>query len=482
VVLVSSVETGASPGGTMRVSVDSAGNQGNGDSWNTAISADGRYVAFMSGASNLVPGDTNGQLDVFVHDRGTGATSRVSVDSSGNQANAESGTPFMSAAISADGRYVAFYSGATNLVPGDTNNTSDIFVHDRETGVTERVSVDSAGVQGNSASGQFAAISGDGRFVAFDSDATNLVAGDTNGVGDVFVHDRQTGVTQRVSVDSAGNQGNGYSYDATAISADGRFVGFKSQATNLVPGDTNGAEDIFVHDRQTGVTQRVSVDSAGNQGNGWSEGPAISADGRYVAFYSLATNLVPGDTNGQWDVFVHDRQTGVTQRVSVDSAGNQGNGGSMHTAISADGRYVAFMSSATNLVPGDTNGAEDIFVHDRQTGVTQRVSVDSAGNQGNDVASVVQIGISADGRYVAFSSNATNLVPDDTNGCQDVFVHDRGVAAVGGIVELQRERPALQARHADSSAPNYPALAALAALGLAALTAGAWYARRRRAT
>jgi len=349
-----------------------------------------------------------------------GGTERVSVDSAGNEANSES----LNTAISADGRYVVFMSGASNLVPGDTNNTSDIFVHDRETGVTERVSVDSAGVQGNSGSGLFAAISGDGRFVAFDSHATNLVAGDTNGVGDVFVHDRQTGATQRASVDSAGNQGNGNSYDTTAISADGRFVGFKSQATNLLPGDTNDAEDIFVHDRDDdgdGVfdepgaiaTERVSVDSAGNQGDAGSGGPAISADGRYVAFYSYATNLVLGDTNGGWDVFVHDRQTGVTQRVSVDSNGNQGNGSSTGTAISPDGRFVAFGSNATNLVPGDTNGQVDVFVHERS-------------------------------------------IP------------------VGGIAELP-DTP-------GSSAPISVPLAALAAAALLALTASAWYARRRRAT
>ena len=236
------------------------------------------------------------------------------------------------------------------------------------------------------------------------------------------------GLTTRVSVDSAGNQANGGSF-APAISADGRFVAFHSVATDLVGGDTNGVGDIFVHDRQTGLTTRVSVDSVGNQANGDSNFAAISADGRFVAFHSVATNLLGAgvDTNGTTDIFVHDLQTGLTTRVSVDSAGNQANDHSVLAAISADGRFVAFESFATNLlgVGGDTNGVWDVFVHDRQTGLTTRVSVDSAGNQANSDSHLPAI--SADGRFVAFHSVATNLVGAgvDTNGTTDVFVHDR---------------------------------------------------------
>jgi Tol biopolymer transport system component len=284
------------------------------------------------------------------------------VDSSGNQAN---GAGSQEAAISADGRYVAFDSYATNLVPGDTNHPGDVFVHDRQTGATELVSVDSSGNQGNGGGSYRPAISADGRYVAFDSYAADLVPGDTNGSNDVFVHDRQTGTTERVNVDSAGNQGDGGDSQGAAISADGRFVAFQSGATNLVPGDTNGNFDVFVHDRQTGATELVSVDSAGNQGGGHSYGAAISADGRYVAFESEASNLVPGDTNGSNDVFVHDRQTGVTELVSVGISGSLGDGASNNAAISTDGRYVAFESGATNLVPGDTNGNFDVFVRDR---------------------------------------------------------------------------------------------------------------------
>src|SRR5437762_3224846 len=248
---------------------------------------------------------------------------------------------------------------------------------------TVRVRVASDGTEGNDVS-LGSALSADGRFVAFDSAATDLVAGDTNGVSDVFVHDRQTGTTERVSVASDGAQGNGSSGLVTfafppALSADGRFVAFVSAATNLVASDTNGATDVFVHDRQTGTTERVSVASDGAESNAASVGAALSADGRFVAFHSAATNLVADDTNGTTDVFVHDRQTGMTERVSVASDGTQGNNASSYPALSADGRFVAFDSAATDLVACDTNGTTDVFVHDRQTGTTERASVASGG-------------------------------------------------------------------------------------------------------
>jgi len=418
---------------TERVSVASDGTQGDAASAFPSISADGRFVAFASSATNLVAGDTNGFSDVFVHDRQTGVTERVSVASDGTQGNAVSNV----SAISADGRFVAFASDANNLVAGDINGATDVFVRDRQTGVTERVNVASDGTEGNGTSAVLAigvsAISADGRFVAFASDADNLVAGDTNTAPDVFVRDRQTGATERVSVTSDGTQGNGASggpatgllaIGVPAISADGRFVVFPSNATNLVAGDTNGSTDVFVRDRQTGVTERVSVASDGTQGNLASGVPAISADGRFVAFVSNAI-IVAGDTNGATDVFVRDRQTGVTERVSVASDGSQGNGASGSSlvgvpAISAgDGRFVGFASNASNLVT-DTNGATDVFLHDRQTGATERVSVASDGTQGNGMSGFPAI--SADGRFVAFASNADNLVTSDTNGAFDVFV------------------------------------------------------------
>ena len=429
----------ADPASTERVSVDSAGAQANGESGQPKISSDGRYAAFRSLASNLVPGDTNGTWDIFVHDRQTGITQRVSVDSSGNQAD----DFVQNVAISADGRYVAFQSYASNLVPSDTNPTGDVFVHDRQTGATELVSVDSAGNQHFGSSGE-PTMSAEGRYVAFMSQAAGLVPGDTDVIEDIYVHDRHTGTTEVVSIDSAGNKGNGWSI-GPAISADGRYVAFHSSSSNLVAGDTNTCDpfvepgtcpDVFVHDRQTGITQRVSVDSAGSQASGTSGTVAISADGRYVVFSSHASNLVADDTNKCPnafdpdtcpDVFVHDRQTGITQRVSVDSAGAEGNGASYDPAISADGRYVAFYSLASNLVPGDTNGVADVFVHDRQTASTQRVSLATESAQGNNRSYAPSI--SADGRYVAFESLATNLVPGDTNGDRDIFVHDRGEPA-----------------------------------------------------
>jgi Tol biopolymer transport system component len=213
------------------------------------------------------------------------------------------------------------------------------------------------------------------------------VSGDTNGVDDIFVKDLQTGTTKLISVASDGTQGNSYS-DNPSISADGRYVAFDSLAHNLVSGDTNDRGDIFVKDLQTGTTKRISVASDGTQGNNYSGNASISADGHYVAFESEATNLVSGDTNRARDIFVKDLQTGTTKRISVASDGTQGNYSFYNASISADGRYVAFESGASNLVSGDTNGVYDIFVKDLQTGTTQRISVASDGSQGNYGSSI----------------------------------------------------------------------------------------------
>src|SRR5688572_15155819 len=224
------------------------------------------------------------------------------------------------------------------------------------------------------------------------------------------------GVTEWVSVSSDGTGGNNQS-DMPAISGDGRFVAFVSLANNLVPDDTNGFADTFVHNRLTGVTERVSVSSRQRQGNGHSgligvaAYPAISGDGRYVAFVSEADNLVSGDRNGNADVFVRDRLLGTTERVSVNSAGEEADLGGEGPAISADGRFVAFQSQAQNLVPGGNPFlfVDQIYVHDRQTGTTEIISVNDAGQPGNSLN--VQADISADGRFVVFSSFADNLVP-----------------------------------------------------------------------
>ena len=424
---------------TRRVSVSSSGAQGLGGSSDTSISADGRWVAFESFAPNLdVNPDTNNLDDVFVRDRQNGTTRRVSLSSHGVPGNSRSEDP----SISSDGRYVSYFSSSSNLVLGDTNATSDVFVSDLQTGATERVSVDSAGAQGNGACAVYSSISPDGLCVAFVSVATNLVPGDTNAVDDIFVRDRPSGTTERISVDSSGAEGNAMS-TRPSISADGRYVAFQGLATNLVAGDTNGFGDIFVRDRLSGTTERVSVDSTGAEGDEASYFPAISPDGRYVAFWSAASNLVGGDTNGSWDVFVRDRQLGTTERVSVDSGGAEGNSDSADPSISPDGRYVAFTSAATNLVGGDTNGVLDVFVRDRQLGTTERVSVQTSGAQANfDSGLFGGSAITPDGRYVAFDSVATNLVTGDGNGTIDIFVRDRAATGftilcdpgVGGVV------------------------------------------------
>jgi len=402
-----------------RVSVaDDEAQANNSSDYRTAISADGRFVVFASDASNLVPGDTNGFSDVFVRDRQTGTTERVSVSTDGREGNDHSG--ISGVAISADGRYVAFDSSAGNLiVESDSAGQSAVFLRDRDAGTTVQVSVGTGGGPANGGSWG-PSISADGRYVAFVSAASDLVAGDTNNAHDIFVRDLQTGTTQRVSLTAADQQTDGDSWDC-AISGDGRYVAFQSSADDLVSGDTNGQDDIFVRDLQAGTTERVSVSNNEYQSNAGSYGPSISADGRYVAFPSDASNLVVSDTNGRRDAFVRDRQAETTVRVSVSSSGAQGNLSSGSRAISADGRYVAFLSYASNLVPGDTNGIEDVFVRDLQTGTTHRVNTSASGAQANG-ATWMGAALSADGRYVTFESDASNLVSGDTNGGGDVFI------------------------------------------------------------
>jgi Tol biopolymer transport system component len=292
-------------------------------------------------------------------------TERASVSSRGAEGDGTS----HSAAISADGRFIAFQSAASNLVRHDTNGTYDIFVRDLRLGITRRVSLGSDGTEGNGQS-QNPSISGDGRFVTFESSASDLVEG---GVAedDIFVRDLKLGITRRVSLSSDGSEGHGsigFTADIPpAISADGRFVAFSSTASNLVGHDTNGTYDVFVRDLKLGTTRRVSLSSDDAEGNGASYAPSVSTDGRYVAFNSLASNLVLDDTNGTADAFVRDLKLGTTRRVSLGSNGAEGNGNSFASSISGHGRFVAFYSGASNLVENDTNGAVDVFVRGRLT-------------------------------------------------------------------------------------------------------------------
>ncbi len=410
---------------TDRASVSSAGVEGNAYTERAVISSDGRYVAFASGATNLVPNDNNGLDDVFLRDRLLGTTVRINVGAGGVEANALSANP----AISRDGRYIAYESGASNLVSTATNSQYHIFHYDMLAGTTVHVSKSTAGAQGGSSSTN-PAISNDGRFISFTSHATNLVSGDTNARPDVFRRDVVSNLTTRVSVTNAGAQGNQTGFqelDFTSdISGDGRYVLFRSNATNLVSGDTNAVYDLFVRDTSGGTTQRVSVTNTGAQANSTSVMGSISADGRYVAFSSVASNLVTGDTNNAEDVFVRDRTSNTTGRVSVSSSGAQtptGELGSRSPSISDDGRYVAFTSYAANLVSGDTNAVADIFVRDRTTNTTTRESVSTAGVQSNDHSNAAKM--SASGQFFSFVTGATNLVSGDNNGTNDAFVRVR---------------------------------------------------------
>lgn len=450
-------------GSTERVSISMAGGSPDNVSVISDISDDGRLVVFESWASDLVPDDTNGSPDVFVHDRVTGETRRVSVSSEGEQANGNSSN--LAAAISGDGRFVAFHSRASNLVPGDTNGRSDAFVHDLRTGITERVSVSSDGRQGidpgtadtylvqeegctrlgdhpvvgeledpvfsakdspvSCSPRYYIDLSYDGRHVVFDShligldprDRPRLVQPSASafdpGVqpnSDVFLRDRAMGTTTMVPVSMHGGVPDGASSSAS-ISDDGRLVSFRSAAGNLVPGDTNRISDIFVWDRTTRRVERVSLRSDGGQINGPVDASDISGDGRWVVFDSDATNLDDDDENAFWDVYLHDRRTGVTELVSVSSVDEGTLFGAIFPRISADGRHITFSArQGDDLQQGDLSTSH-IYVFDRELRTTTLVSQSTAGEVGDD--SSFFPAVSASGRHITFVSEAANLVEGD---------------------------------------------------------------------
>lgn len=411
------------PGRTLLVSLAADGGEADRSSGEPAISADGRVVAFTSFATNLVEGDTNGHVDVFVRDLSTGLTERVSVSTEGAQGTADSYEP----ALSADGRFVAFTSLAPNLVSDDPGG--GVFVHDRATGTTTRVSVS---LSGPNPLASHPAISADGRFVAFDSGSGDLVTGDTNNLSDVFVRDLVAKTTERVSVASDGAEGPTTSEDPS-ISADGRFVAFTSANPNFDHEDRNSiVNDVFVHDRSTGKTRIASLATDGTSGNGSCFSAALSGNGRYVAFWGDVTNFVPNDSGTGLQMYVRDLVTEVTEKVSVGTHGEEGDGWAWATpAISFDGRYVAFRSGSANLVPDDTNSLFDMFVRDRLLGATERVSVASDGVESDGDS--YGIALSADGRRAAFAS-AGSLGHQLDQVASNVFVRDRGPGiGVGGL-------------------------------------------------
>lgn len=344
-----------------------------------------------------------------------GATWRTSLPSPYGQANNRSIEP----SLSNNGMVQAFTSFASDLVAGDTNGVADIFVKDLASGAVQRVSVGPNGVEANGGS-RSPRVSADGRFVAFESDASNLVAGDTNNYTDVFLYDRQAQRTVRVSIASNGMQAD-LPCSFPVLSADGRYVAFLTMATNLVANDTNNYLDVYVHDRLTRQTVRASVGQNGAEGNDDCFSPAISGDGRYVAFSSASSNLVANDNNLSRDVFVRDLVLNTTDLVSVGWGGAAGNGDSLSPSLGSGGRYVAFHSHASNLVTGDNNGNVDVFRVDRNSMTVLRGSVDSFGAEGHGDS--LYPSLSADGQVVAFLSQADDLALP-AGAFDDVFVHD----------------------------------------------------------
>ena len=400
-----------------RVSVDSNEIEATGCSGRAKLSSDGRFVVFDSDAINLIANNTNATGDVFIRDVQSGETTRISEASDGTEADWVS----FNVSISDDGRYIAFKSKATNLVADDTNNFDDIFLHDRNTAETIIIS---RGVSGESdGDSDQPSISADGRYIVFSSFASNLVAGDTNASRDVFIYDTQAVATKitRVSVTSAAAEANGNSFNNDpSISADGRFIVFSSQSTNLdsIATDNNGVTDVFLHDRNTGSTIRIN-NGIGAETDQNSGAPSISDDGKFIVYTSRATNLVVDDTNATQDIFIYDRVNITTSRVSISTDGSEGNDFSSSPSIDGNGQFIAFQSSASNLVDNDTNGFDDAYVRDRLNNQTYRVSIAIDGTESLDDS--FDPALSSDGEYIAFESDAANLVSSDTNNSCDVF-------------------------------------------------------------
>lgn len=404
------------------VSVSLAGASSGEQSGIVSMSGDGRYVVFHSSAQNLVPGFT-GYVDessnVYLRDRLAGTTVLVSAAGAGVVGNSDSARP----AISRDGRYVTYASYASNLVVGDTNGHQDIFRWDRQTAST--IKITEAGAGGDTDDDSFdPTISADGQRIAYSTEATNIDADDDNGISDMYVWSADTDESDRISETLADGDANGAS-NAGVIAANGTHVTFSSHASDLVLNDGNGARDVFRHNIETDTTALVSRATSGDT-NDYSSGSAISADGRFVAFASAAENLVAGGTpdNGLTNTFVRDMIAGTTVLVSRERNGGATDNYSFAPAtVSDDGRLVIFPSRASDLVAGDTNGQSDAFLWDRATGTLTMPLRDVLWGPLN--GATFEPALSADGRWIGFYSTATDAVRNDTNPISDVLVWRR---------------------------------------------------------
>lgn len=418
------------PGETTGGSVTKEGTQGNGNSGEPVLTPDGRYLAFESIATNLVAGvDTRGRYQAYVLDRDTGGIDIVSISSDGEAANEH----VSSVDISDDGRYVVWHTLATNLVPETNLDKWQVYLHDRVTGTTELISRAQDGTPANRLSLE-PSISGDGRYVAFRSHAGNLVAGTTINRSHIYLLDRETNEVKLVSRAHDGGEASGPPGSSStnsgdsgepSITPDGRHIVYSSHATNIVEEPGGPGLDVFVYDSQTGLNEQVSVTAKGEAQDKGAWEPSISADGRYVTFTSASFNMVPTAGWASFHVYIHDRETGDTERVSVSSDGVEGDGGGQEPTISGDGRYVAYMSYAFNLVPeAEQNPRPDIYLWDRLTGSTELITTAADGGPANSDSGAPNL--NHDGSVVAYESLSDNLIEVDANDRRDVFIRQRG--------------------------------------------------------
>lgn len=379
------------------------------------MSQNGAWIVFTSAASNLLQGESNGQKEVFSYFLATREVRHLSIPGGGGLGNGSSEAN----GISSDGRWVLLTSQASNFASNDQNSASDVFLFDQLNGELLLVSAGLSGAPGNGASlGRD--LTPDGRFVVFSSSASDLTS-DDDAAWDVFVWDRTTGVTERISMGPGDQQTNVQSGSHAHISEDARYVSFHSQSDLLSPGDKNGAFDIFLSDRMTKVTSRVSRSLAGGETDGNVFVLGMSDDARYFSSYAAATDLVEDDTNALSDVFLLDRTLGTTTRVNLGVDGQQANAGSSTASLSSDGRYLTFASRASNLIGNVDGKSQASFLYDLQTTRLLNLSLSRDGAPGNADSQVAQV--SRSGRCYVLASAATNLSPESTEDTiVDLFV------------------------------------------------------------